>query len=120
MDETSVFLCLKPTKVYAQKGARNVPGRVSNCRETLTFVACVNTVGNEISPMDIAKGKTPACLSGFIVLQGPPGTKYTFQSKGYMEDICGVQWFQNHFRQHCGIARPPLIVLDTHSSHESS
>lgn len=119
MDETSVSLCHRPTKVYAQKGARNIPGRVSNSRETLTVVACINAIGNEIPPLVIAKGKTPACLSSFNVSQGPPGTKYTFQGKGYMEDILGVQWFQSHFLQHCGTARPQLLILDSHSSHES-
>ncbi|MEW8487807.1 MAG: hypothetical protein AB2705_21725 [Candidatus Thiodiazotropha sp.] len=119
MDETSVSFCHKPTKLYAQKGARNIPNRVPNSRETLTFVASVNAVGNDIPPLIIAKGKTPACLSGFNVSQGPPGTKYTFHGKGYIKDILGVQCFQNHFLQHCGKARPQLIVLDSHSSHES-
>ena len=79
MDETLVSPCHKPSKVYAQKGARNIPGRVSNTRETLTFVVCVNAAGNEVPPMIIAKGKTSACLSSFNVSQGPPGTKDTWK-----------------------------------------
>ena len=63
MDETWISLCHKPSKVYAQKGARNILGRVSNTRQTLTFVACVNAMGNEVPPMIIAKGKTSTCLS---------------------------------------------------------
>ena len=47
MDETWVSLCHKPRKVYAPKRARNILGSVSNTRETLTFEACVNVMGNE-------------------------------------------------------------------------
>ena len=50
MDETWVSLCHKPSKIYAQKGARNILGRVSNTRKTLTFLACGNAIGNEAPP----------------------------------------------------------------------
>ena len=38
---------------------------VSNTRTILTFLACVNAMGNEVPPLIIAKGKSSACLSLF-------------------------------------------------------
>lgn len=78
MDETSVSLCHRPTKVYAQKGMKNIPGRVANSRESVTFVACVNALGNEVPPLVVVKGKTQASLSAFNVTESPPGTKFTY------------------------------------------
>ena len=76
-DETSISLCHKPTKIYAQKGMKNIPGRVANSREIVTFVACVNALGNEIPPLVVLKGKTQVSLSSFNVAESPAGTKFT-------------------------------------------
>jgi hypothetical protein len=36
-----------------------------------------------------------------------------------MEDILGVTWFKDHFLKYCGPERPQIILLDSHSSHET-
>ena len=36
-----------------------------------------------------------------------------------MEDILGVTWFKDHFLRYCGSERPQMIILDSHSSHET-
>ena len=38
MDESSLSLTHKPTKVYAEKSARNIPGRVGNNRKSITKI----------------------------------------------------------------------------------
>ena len=45
-----------------------------------------------------------------IIAKGKTSTWYI-----YMD----VQWFGGHFLQQCGIAPPQLLILDSHSSHES-
>ena len=82
-------------------------------------MACVNAAGNEVPPLVVVKGKTQASVSSYNVGEGPVGTRYTYQCKGWMEDLLGVEWYTNYFLQHCGTARPQLLVLDSHSSHET-
>lgn len=36
-----------------------------------------------------------------------------------MEDILGIEWFENHFLQHCGVRSPQFLILDSHNSHET-
>ena len=119
MDESSLSLTHKPTKVYAEKSARNIPGRVGNNRETVTITACVNAAGNDIPPMIIVKGKTRKSLHAYNLKSGPVGAKYTYQEKGWMENSLGKEWFDGVFLEHCGTKRPQLLILDSHSSHET-
>ncbi|KAL5010141.1 hypothetical protein ScPMuIL_012446 [Solemya velum] len=119
IDETSVPLLHKPARVIASTGAKNVPCRVGNNRENISVLACINADGNSIPPMVIVKGKTPKSLNAYNTKEGVPGAVYTFQEKAWMEDTLGQLWFQNHFLKHCGPERPQLIILDSHSSHES-
>ena len=119
MDETSVSLTHKPTRVFASKGTRNVPGRVGNSRESITVTACINAAGGDVPPMVIVKGKTRKSLNGFNVQEGPFNTKWTYQTKGWMEESLGTEWFNHVFVPNIGTARPQLLSLDSHSSHET-
>jgi hypothetical protein len=119
IDETNVSLTHRPSKVLAETGQRNVPERVGNCRDGVTVLACVNAAGNDIPPLVIVKGQTEKSLRAYNVAQGPHGAKYTYQKKAWMEDILGVTWFKDHFLRYCGSERPQMIILDSHSSHET-
>ena len=119
IDETNVSLTHKPCKVLADVGQRNVPGRVGNSRDGVTVLACVNAAGRDIPPLVIVKGLTDKSLRSYGVESGPPGTSYTYQKKAWMEDLLGIKWFEDHFLKHCGPERPQLILLDSHSSHET-
>ncbi|XP_046583060.1 MFS-type transporter clz9-like [Haliotis rubra] len=70
-------------------------------------------------PYGDSQGKTPKCLQAYNTPAGVPGTAYTYQSRAWMEDALGEGWFEAHFLKHCGPERPQLIVLDSHSSHET-
>ena len=35
-----------------------------------------------------------------------------------MTEEIGAKWFELIFLANCGEARPPLLILDSHSSHE--
>ena len=109
----------KPCKVLADVGQRNVPGRVGNSRDGVTVLACINAAGRDIPPLVIIKGLTEKSLRSYGVESGPPGMSYTYQKKAWMEDLLGLKWFEDHFLKHCGPERPQLILLDSHSSHET-
>ena len=119
IDETSVPLLHKPTKIIAEKGIKNIPGRVGNSRDNVSVLACINAEGGEIPPMIIVKGKTYKSLHGYNTKDGVPGAVYTYQQRAWMEDALGEIWFRNHFLRHCGDNRPQIIMLDSHSSHET-
>ena len=119
MDETSVPLTHKPTRVITASVAKNTPARVGNNRENLTVLPCINAAGTAIPPMVIAKGKTPQALNAYNTAEGVPGTKYTYQERAWMEDILGQIWFREHFVKCCGPERPQVLILDSHSSHET-
>ena len=119
MDENNVSITHKPSKVLAQKGARNIPGRVSDCRESVSVLACIGAAGQEVPPMAIVKGKTPKVLNAYNTAEGVWGSKYTYQERAWMEDALGELWFREHFLKFCGPERPQLILLDSHSSHET-
>ena len=106
MDETNSPLTHKPTRILAERGAPNTPGRVGNCREGITVVACINAGGKHVPPLCIVKGKTQKSLQAYNVTRGPEGAKYTYQSRAWMEDVLGEIWFKEHFLRHCGPERP--------------
>ena len=118
MDETSLSFEHSPVKVVARKGSKNLPGRVADSKQTQTVLACVNAAGKCMPPLVVVKGKTPKSLYGYKTHDGPAGTIWSYQSKGYMEDLLGSQWFKEVFLKHCGPERPQLLLLDSHSSHE--
>ena len=78
MDETGLQMEHQPTGVHvlARKGTRAIPGRVSNSRENITIVSCVNAAGETIPPMFIAKGKTYKSLLNFKTAEAPPGSLF--------------------------------------------
>ncbi|CAC5366815.1 unnamed protein product [Mytilus coruscus] len=119
MDETSVPLTHKPERVLAETGTKNIPGRVGDCRESLSVLGCINAAGQNIPPMVIVKGKTSKSLNAFNVSEGVPDTKYTYQERAWMEDVLSETWFRDHFLRFCGPERPQIILLDSHSSHET-
>ena len=119
MDETHSSLTHKPGKVLSQRGSRNVPGRVGNDRDSVSVLCCINAAGGTVPPLCIVKGKTPRCLNAYDTTRGPTNAKYTYQEKAYMIDLLGEMWFRDHFLKFCGSERPQLIILDSHSSHET-
>lgn len=119
MDETSVSLTHKPTKVLAAKGTRNVPGRVGNCRESITMLACISAAGTDVPPMVVVKGKTKKSLNAYNTIDAPFGTRWTYQTKGWMEESLGAEWFNHVFVPNIGSQRPQILILDSHSSHET-
>ncbi|XP_069112283.1 tigger transposable element-derived protein 6-like [Argopecten irradians] len=118
-DETGKQFQHTPVKIISQKGARNVVSRVSENRTNITIMACVNGVGDKMSPMVVVKGKTSASLHGMNVTEAPEGTIWGYQESGWMTEELGERWFRDVFLKQCGPERPQLLLLDGHSSHET-
>ena len=119
MDETNVQMLHHPVKVVAERGVRNIPGRVSDSKESISVVACINAAGQEVPPLCIVRGKTERVLRAYNTSEGVFKARYTFQEKAWMEDVLGEIWFKDQFLPHCGAHRPQLLLLDSHSSHET-
>ena len=117
MDETNKGFEHNPTNVIARKGSRNIPGRTSDFRENITFLATVNVSGNAMPPLCIVRGKTSKSLQSFCTVDAPEGTVWSYQ-KAWMNDVLGEQWFKQVFLEHCGTERPQLLLLDSHRSHD--
>lgn len=109
----------EPARVVCRKGAKQIPGRTSNSRESCTVIVAGNAAGQAMPPLIIMKGKTERSLMGVNVGEGPTGAKYTYQANAWTEDVLGIEWFQQIFLTQCGPARPQLLILHGHSSHES-
>jgi hypothetical protein len=43
---------------------------------------------------------------------------WTYQEKAWTEDVLGTLWFKKLFLPNCGAARPQLLIMDGHHSHE--
>ena len=120
MDETGLCLEHTPQKVVARSGTRFDPGRVSSSRDNITVVACVNAAGGRMPSVCIVKGKTSKSLLSYGTDEGPDDAIWTYQSNAYMEDVLGHAWFDSVFLKYCGKARPQLLIMDQHGSHEVS
>ena len=118
-DETGKQFEHDPVKILAPKGARSLVGRTTANRTNVTIMACVNAVGNVMPPVFVIKGKTSLSLHRFNTEAAPEGCMWAYQEKGWMNDALGEVWFREIFLKICGDARPQLLILDGHSSHET-
>ena len=59
-----------PVKVVAERGVRNMPGRVSDSKESISVVACINAAGQEVPPLCIVRGKTERVLRAYKHIRG--------------------------------------------------
>lgn len=116
-DETNVQLEHKPTAVVGRKGSKHL-GRVANSKESISILGCGNALDDIMSPMVIVKGKTKRSLMGWKTEDAPPQTKWTYQSRSFMDTTLGAEWFENVFLPECGQKRPQLLIVDSHCSHE--
>lgn len=117
-DETGLQFCPDASKVIAQRGTRNLVARCSPSKDSVTTMVCINAYGDAMPPMCVVKGKTKKSVLSFAVQDAPQNTHWTFQKSGWMDDVIGLEWFREVFLKNCGIARPQLLILDSHHSHE--
>ena len=66
-----------PAKVIGWKGAKAVPRRTANIRETVMFLPCINAAGQKMPPLMIVKNKTTRSVMSFNVHEGPTDALWT-------------------------------------------
>ena len=117
-NETNMQHSPDSPKVVSEKGERSVYSRYSPSKESVTTLVTINASSQAMPPLCVGKGKTPRALHNFATQDGPEGIIWSYQAKAWMcDDIC-LQWFRTVFLAHCGSARPQLLILDSHYSHD--
>lgn len=117
-DETGVSTVIKPSKIVAAKGKRNVGSVTSGERGTnVTLLVAVSATGSFIPPMFIFPRKK---FQDHFIRDGPTDCIGAGNSSGWItndEFFIFMQHFINKVRP--TKAAPILLVLDNHSSHLS-
>lgn len=120
IDETGLTTVQKPTRIIAQKGAKQVGSVVSGERGTLVTLCCgINALGNHIPPffvfprVKVQESWLLAAPTGSAAVGHPKGS-------GWMTKENFVEFLQ-HFTKHAlpSADNPILLLLDNHSSHVS-
>lgn len=118
MDETGVSTVLRPRKIVAQKGMKQV-GTITSAErgEMITVAVAVNAQGNSIPPMFIFPRKR---FRDHFIRDGPPGCIGEANGSGWMQENTFFIFIQ-HFikRTKPTKEKPVILLLDNHSSHLS-
>lgn len=115
-DETGVSTVLKPNKIVAAKGKRNVGSMTSAERGTnVTVLTAVSASGNTIPPMFVFPRKR---YKDHFISGGPPDCIGIGNASGWITDE-EFYIFMKHFIKYVKptVDYPVLLLLDNHSSH---
>ena len=113
-DESGICLDVRPGKVIALKGMRNVTAISSGNKMQITVLACVSASGHAIPPMVVFPGKN---FIHQLTINEVPGTLYAMSPNGWMDSEIFNRWFEQHFLRYVPATRPIILLLDGHSSH---
>ena len=114
VDESRMPLDPKAPNIVAETGTKKVHYRSTGRKGQITIVACGSTAGQILPPTIIfeAKKVNSAWSSGEL-----PGTTYGCSDKGWITTDLFESWLSDHFLEHAVSARPLLLLLDGHSTH---
>lgn len=119
-DETGVCTSVASRKILARRGDKDVheTGGGSG-REFITILAGGSAIGEKLPPYIIYKGKN---LMSSHTRGGPPKTRYSMSSSGWMEEANFLEWFKKVFIPEVDDIRqsgPVILFLDGHQSYSS-
>ncbi|XP_047132601.1 uncharacterized protein LOC124811286 [Hydra vulgaris] len=117
MDEIGMQLEHKARHVVARKGSKYIQSRTSGNKKIITVICCLNAAGQVIPPHIIGKGKTVRTLYGFDTENAPSGATWSVSEKGWTKRGIAELWFEKTFLPNIGSARPQILILDGHDSH---
>lgn len=116
LDETGVTTVLKPRKIVAKKGIKQVGAIVSAERGTLVTVElAVNALGHTVPPMFIFPRLK---YKDLFIKSGPPESIGAGNGSGWMT-ATEFLIYMDHFIKHTkpSSSDPILLLLDNHQSH---
>lgn len=116
LDETGVTTVLKPRKIIAKKGIKQVGTIVSTERGTLVTVElAVNALGHAVPPMFIFPRLK---YKDLFIKGGPPESIGAGNSSGWITATEFIT-YMDHFIKHTkpSPSDPILLLLDNHQSH---
>jgi len=114
VDESGMPLDPKAPNIVAETGTKKVRYRCTGRKRQITIVACGNAVGQIIPPTIIYEGKkmNHSWTNGEV-----PGTMYGCSDKGWITTDLFKSWLSDQFLINAVSARPLLLILDGHSTH---
>ena len=114
VDESGMPLDPKAPSIIAKTGTKKVRYRATGKKGQITIVTCASASGQIMPPTIIfeAKQLNHAWTSGEL-----PGTTYGCSDKGWITKELFESWLSEHFLKHAVSARPLLLLLDGHSTH---
>ena len=118
VDKTGATTVMKPTKVVAKKGEKQVGAITSAERGTLiTMCQAVNATGNALPPMFLFPRKQ---FFDHMIRAGPAGCIGRSNGSGWMTADDFLE-FIKHFAKHtvASTSNRKLLLLDNHESHLS-
>lgn len=116
LDETGVTTVLKPKKIVAKKGIKQVGATVSAERGTLvTIELAANAAGNTLPPMFVFPRLK---YKDLFLRDGPPESIGAGNKSGWMTSV-EFMVYMDHFIKFTKPTpeEPVLLLLDNHTSH---
>jgi len=118
MDESALTTVQKPSKVFAQKGKKQVGVLTSAERgQHVIVVSCIGSSGQCVPPALIFPRKI---FNANLYDGAPPGTLKMYQDTGYMTGELFIEWM-NYFIKNVksSLEEKVLLLLNGHSSHKT-
>lgn len=118
LDETSLSIDPRKTKVVGQKGQPSTRTTSTSGRENVTILATVSASGKKAAPLIIFKAKF--IWDQWIANEDEncfPGISYAATRNGWMESEVFLNFLKTTFLEAIGPVRPVLLVYDGHSTH---
>lgn len=116
-DESGFPLCTTTGRVIAPTGAKHVYQVVSNNKQQITVMACMNANGDFMPPLIIYPGQRLRDTG----MEGFPEAIYGVSNKGWMDSDLFIHFLQHFivFVKERSIALPVILFIDGYSTHIS-
>lgn len=118
LDESGVTTVMRPPRVVAQKGKKQI-GQVSSGErgELVTFVGIINALGNALPPVYVV----PRMRNPEEYITGAPASSLILNNKsGWMTKELFVKVLDHiKIHAHCSKEQRILLLVDNHESHVS-
>ena len=105
----------KKAKVICRRNRKNPRIRQPGNWEWVTLMEAISATGDNIPGFFIYLGE--AHLMGNHDYDERENASFALSSTGWTNDRLGVLWLVEHFEPATRTGRPPLLIIDGHSSH---